>query len=126
MGEVPPSAHSDGGRTPAGDRAGVSGTRRKPGLQGAAREAPTRARPAAGAAVPDRGGETVAPDTVGTNSAYVCAVGGRTPAPRRRAVSRTDRKAGVHGADREAQPGARPTTRAAASGSSTKIALAEN
>src|SRR2546425_10995575 len=32
MGEAPPSAHDAGGRTPAGDRAVVSGTRRKPGF----------------------------------------------------------------------------------------------
>src|SRR5438445_5682065 len=65
MGEAPPSAHGDGGRTPAGDRAVDPGTRRKPGFPRAAREAAAGARPVARTTVPDRRGKAVAPDTGG-------------------------------------------------------------
>src|SRR3989442_287846 len=109
MGEAPPSAHDAGGRTPAGDRAVVSGTRRKPGFPRAAREAPPGARPVARTTVPDRRGEAVAPDTVGTNASHVYAVGGKTPAPRCRVISRTERQPRIQGPVREAPPGARPT-----------------
>src|SRR5437899_1399553 len=108
MGEPPPSAHDAGGRTPAGDRAGVSGTRRKPGFPRAAREAAAGARPVARTTVPDRRGEAVAPDTVGTNASHVYAVGGKTPAPRCRVISRTERQPRIQGPDREAAPGERP------------------
>src|SRR5438445_582945 len=113
MGEAPPSAHDAGGRTPAGDRAVVSGTRRKPGFPRAAREAAAGARPVARTTVPDRRGEAVAPDTVGTNASHVYAVGGKTPAPRCRVISRTERQPGIQGPDREAPPGARPAPGAA-------------
>src|SRR5437899_1469243 len=109
MGEAPPSAHDAGGRTPAGDRAVVSGTRRKPGFPRAAREAAAGARPVARTTVPDRRGEAVAPDTVGTNASHVYAVGGKTPAPRCTVISRTERQPGTQGADRETPQGARPT-----------------
>src|SRR2546428_57653 len=108
MGEAPPSAHDAGGRTPAGDRAVVSGTRRKPGFPRADREAAAGARPVARTTVPDRRGEAVAPHTVGTNASHVYAVGGKTPAPRCRVISRTERQPGIQGPDREAPPGARP------------------
>src|SRR2546427_2370117 len=113
MGEAPPSAHDAGGRTPAGDRAVVSGTRRKPGFPRAAREAAAGARPVARTTVPDRRGEAVAPHTVGTNASHVYAVGGKTPAPRCRVISRTERQPGIQGPDREAPPGARPAPGAA-------------
>src|SRR3989442_924918 len=109
MGEAPPSAHDAGGRTPAGDRAVVSGTRRKPGFPRAAREAAAGARPAARTTVPDRRGEAVAPDKVGRNASHVYAVGGKTAAPRCPAIARAERKPGKPGAAREAPPGARPT-----------------
>src|SRR3989442_1206629 len=109
MGEAPPSAHDAGGRTPAGDRAVVSGTRRKPGFPRADREAAAGARPVARTTVPDRRGEAVAPHTVGTNASHVYAVGGKTPAPRCTAIARTKRQPGTAGAAREAPPGARPT-----------------
>src|SRR5437867_3847751 len=70
-------------------------------------EDPPSAHSAAGATVPDGGREAVASDTVGANASNVCAAGGRTPAPRRRAVSRADRKPDIQGTAREAQPGAR-------------------
>src|SRR2546425_398226 len=108
MGEAPPSAHDAGGRTRAGDRAVVSGTRRKPGFPRAAREAAAGARPVARTTVPDRRGEAVAPDTVGTNASHVYAVGGKTPAPRCPVISRTERQPRIQRADREAPPGARP------------------
>src|SRR5256712_11484472 len=108
MGEAPPSAHDAGGRTPAGGRAVVSGTRRKPGFPRAAREAAAGARPVARTTVPDRRGEAVAPDTVGTNASHVYAVGGKTPAPRCRAISRTERQPGTAGPARETAAGARP------------------
>src|SRR2546428_318821 len=113
MGEAPPSAHDAGGRTPAGDRAVVSGTRRKPGFPRADREAAAGARPVARTTVPDRRGEAVAPHTVGTNASHVYAVGGKTPAPRCRVISRTERQPGIQGPDREAPPGARPAPGAA-------------
>src|SRR5712692_3995263 len=113
MGEGPPSAHDDGGRTPAGDGAVVPGTRRKPGVQGAAREAPAGARPVARTTVPDRRGKAVAPDTVGTNASHVYAVGGKTPAPRCRVIARAERQPGIQGPAREAPPGARPAPGAA-------------
>src|SRR5437667_140075 len=109
MGEAPPSARDAGGRTPAGDRAVVSGTRRKPGFPRAARDDAAGARPVARTTVTDRRGEAVAPDTVGTNASHVYAVGGKTAAPRCRAISRTKRQPGTPGAAREAPPGARPT-----------------
>src|SRR5437870_872835 len=108
MGEAPPSAHDAGGRTPAGDRAVGPGTRRKPGVQGAAREAAAGARPVARTTVPDRRGKAVAPDTVGTNASHVYAVGGKTPAPRCRAIARAERQPGTQGPAREAPQGARP------------------
>src|SRR5437899_661588 len=108
MGEAPPSAHDAGGRTPAGDRAVVSGTRRKPGFPRAAREAAAGARPVARTTVPDRRGEAVAPDTVGTNASHVYAVGGKTPAPRCRVISRTERQPGLPRAARETAARARP------------------
>src|SRR2546428_5760807 len=101
MGEAPPSAHDAGGRTPAGDRAVVSGTRRKPGFPRAAREAAAGARPVARTTVPDRRGEAVAPDTVGTTAPHVYAVGGKTAAPRCSAMARTARQRRSPGADRE-------------------------
>src|SRR5438128_2623847 len=113
MGEAPPSAHDAGGRTPAGDRAVVSGTRRKPGFPRADREAAAGARPVARTTVPDRRGEAVAPHTVGTNASHVYAVGGKTPAPRCRVISRTERQPGIQGPAREAPPGARPAPGAA-------------
>src|SRR2546427_164110 len=108
MGEAPPSAHDAGGRTPAGDRAVVSGTRRKPGFPRAAREAAAGARPVARTTVPDRGGEAVAPDTVGTNAPRVHAVGGKTAAPRCTAIARAERQPGTAGAARETAARARP------------------
>src|SRR5439155_11474040 len=63
--------------------------------------------------VPDRRGEAVAPDTVGTNASHVYAVGGKTPAPRCRVISRTERQPRIQGPDREAPPGARPAPGAA-------------
>src|SRR3989442_3166232 len=108
MGEAPPSAHDAGGRTPAGDRAVVSGTRRKPGFPRADREAAAGARPVARTTVPDRRGEAVAPHTVGTNAPHVYAVVGKTPAPRCRVISRTDRQPGIQGPGRQAPPVARP------------------
>src|SRR2546426_11448293 len=105
MGEAPPSAHDAGGRTPAGDRAVVSGTRRKPGFPRAAREAAAGARPVARTTVPDRRGEAVAPDTVGTNASHVYAVGGKTPAPRCTAISRAERQPGTAGAESGTPPG---------------------
>src|SRR3989442_1494611 len=113
MGEAPPSAHDAGGRTPAGDRAVVSGTGRKPGFPRADREAAAGAGPVARTTVPDRRGEAVAPHTVGTNASHVYAVGGKTPAPRCRVISRTERQPGIQGPDREAPPGARPAPGAA-------------
>src|SRR5437899_808988 len=83
-----------------------SGTRRTPGVQGAAREAPPRARPTARTTVPDRWGETVAPDTVGTSASHEYAVGGRTPAPRRRVIPSAPRKPDVQVSAREAPPSA--------------------
>src|SRR2546428_1834769 len=108
MGEAPPSAHDAGGRTPAGDRAVVSGTRRKPGFPRAAREDAAGARPVARTTVPDRRGEAVAPDTGGRNASHVYAVGGKTAAPRCRAISRAKRQPGTAGAARETPPRARP------------------
>src|SRR5207249_5133682 len=113
MGEAPPSAHDAGGRTPAGDRAVVSGARRKPGLPRAAREAAARARPVPRTTVPDRRGEAVPPDTVGTNASYVYAVGGRTPAPRCGVIPRAERKPGTPGTARAGPPGTRSTPGAA-------------
>src|SRR2546422_11270697 len=107
MGEAPPSAHDAGGRTPAGDRAVVSGTRRKPGFPRADREAAAGARPVARTTVPDRRGEAVAPHTVGTNASHVYAVGGKTPAPRCPAIPRTERQPGKIGT----APGSAPVSR---------------
>src|SRR5207302_508358 len=104
--EASPSAHAVGGRTPAGYRAVGSGTRRTPGVQGAAREAPQSERPAARTTVPDRWRETVAPDTVGTNASHEYAVGGRTPAPKRSVIPRAERNPDSQGAAREAPPSA--------------------
>src|SRR2546425_12565979 len=113
MGEAPPSAHDAGGRTPAGDRAVVSGTRRKPGFPRAAREDAAGARPVARTTVPDRRGEAVAPDTGGTNASHVYAVGGKTAAPRCPAISRTERQPGKQGTAREGPTGERPAPGAA-------------
>src|SRR5437016_425357 len=113
MGEDPPSAHDAGGRTPAGDRAIVSGARRKPGLPRAAREAAARARPVPRTTVPDRRGEAVPPDTVGRNAPHVYAVGGKTPAPRCRVIPRAERKSGTQGTARAGPPGTRSTPGAA-------------
>src|SRR5947209_20634458 len=108
MGEAPPSAHDAGGRTPAGDRAVVSGTRRKPGFPRAAREAAAGARPVARTTVPDRRGKAVAPDTGGTSASHVYAVGGKTPTPGDRGIGRAERQPGIQGAEREATPRAQP------------------
>src|SRR2546427_12159861 len=113
MGEAPPSAHDAGGRTPAGDRAVVSGTRRKPGFPRAAREAPPGARPVARTTVPDRRGEAVAPDTVGTDASHVYAVGGKTAAPRCTAIARAERQPGTAGEIGRAPPRARAAPAAA-------------
>src|SRR5437879_13554389 len=99
MGEAPPSAQGAGGRTPAGDRAVDPGTRRKPGFPRAAREAAAGARPVARTTVPDRRGKAVAPDTGGTSASHVYAVGGKTPAPRCRAIARAERQPGFPGTE---------------------------
>src|SRR5207302_648328 len=118
--EASPSAHAVGGRTPAGYMAVGSGTRRTPGVQGAAREAPQSERPAARTTVPDRWRETVAPDTAGTNASHEYAVGGRTPAPKRSVIPRAERNPDSQGAARveraraEATPDAQRAARTAA------------
>src|SRR5437016_5208572 len=109
MGEDPPSAHDAGGRTPAGDRAVVSGAQRKPGTPRAARAGAARTRSAPRAAVADRRREAVPPDTVGRSAPHIYAVGGKTPAPRCRVIPRAERKSGIPGTARAGPPGPRPT-----------------
>src|SRR5439155_1230872 len=65
------------------------------------------------AAVADSGREAVPPDTVGRRAPHIYAVGGKTPAPRYRAIPRAERKSGIQGTARAGPPGTRSTPGAA-------------
>src|SRR5437879_13660474 len=73
--EASPSAHAVGGRTPAGYMAVGSGTRRTPGVHGAAREAPQSARRDPDTNVPARERATIAHAVDGKNTSHNYAVG---------------------------------------------------